>query len=100
MRPAPIASSTSRLGWMVLIPTRPPSASTSSKVRGSARAGLPALETQTRAPGASSPSMRPGLGQCTVTSPAAIQHDVREETLVPAHQAPGDQRGWPAHGKI
>ena len=53
---------------MVLIPTRPPSASTSSRVQASLRLAPAAGETQAPRPGVFSPSMAPGLGQWAVTA--------------------------------
>ncbi len=58
---------------MVLTPTSPPSASTSSSVWGSLRVGESDTDSQTGSPGVFRPSIAPGLGQCAVTSrPSSI----------------------------
>ncbi len=53
---------------MVLIPTSPPSASTSSRVWASLRLGSSDRDTQHGKPGTFSPSIAPGLGQWAVIS--------------------------------
>jgi hypothetical protein len=52
---------------MVLMPTSPPSASTSSSVCASLRFGSSERESQAGRPGVFSPSMAPGFGQWAVT---------------------------------
>src|SRR5271156_708715 len=68
MAPSARASATRRLGCIVLTPTRPPSASTSSRVQASLRRGLSSPEIHAPRPGVLRPSMAPGLGQWAVTS--------------------------------
>ncbi len=53
---------------MVLTPTSPPSASTSSRVCASLRVGESEMDSHTGSPGVFSPSIAPGLGQWAVTS--------------------------------
>lgn len=53
---------------MVLIPTMPPSTSTSSRVWASLRFGASERESHTGSPGAFSPSIAPGLGQWAVSA--------------------------------
>src|SRR5689334_8433057 len=56
------------LGWPVLTPTRTPCDSTSSSVWASLRFGLADRLSQTREPGASSPSIVPELAQWAVVA--------------------------------
>ena len=70
MAPAAMASATSRLGCMGLMPTSvgppPRSASTISQVWAYLRVAASLFDSQTTEPGAVSPSMAPVLGQAAV----------------------------------
>ena len=48
-------------------------------------------------PGAFRPSIAPGLAQCAVTVAAVFQHDVGEESLIPADERAADQGRGEAH---
>ncbi len=80
------------------MPTSPPAVRTSSKVRGSLRAGLAARESQTSEPAASRPIMPPGLGQCTVATVPSASSNVGEEALVAPDQPGGEEGLAEAHG--
>ena len=74
-----MASRTSPLLRPVCIPTTTPgSASTSSQVQASLRAGLLAGDSHTRIPGSAQPSIEPVLGQWAVTRPAAVSTSARK----------------------
>ena len=88
-----MASAASRLGFMVLTPTRPVPLSTSSRVWASLRFGSAERDSHTGMPGVFSPSMAPGLGQWAVTWRAVVQAHVGEEALVAVDQGPARQGG-------
>ena len=72
---------------MVLMPTSPPSTSTSSSVWASLRFGIVRARQPDGQPGVFSPSIAPGFGQWAVTAPPVVQHHVGEEALVALDQA-------------
>ena len=77
-------------------PTRPPSASTSSRVAAASR-DLAERDSQTRHPRRVQPQHPPGLGQCTVTRPPSASATSAIVARSAATQAAWDQRFGPAH---
>ena len=69
MAPAAIASSASRFGSPVLMPTRTLPTSTISQVWRYLRAAFSLSESHTRLPGSLHPVRAPVLGQAAVTTP-------------------------------
>ena len=98
MPPSASASATSRFGRLASMPAKcPPSSSTSRQACPSLRPGAAVGSSHTVVPGAFSPSIAPGVGAMRRHLAAVFQHDVGEESFIPAQQRAADQGAGEAH---